>query len=225
MKEEIRNLIGQKKIIWVLCIAFLKEVCYWIWLEQKPVQTILKLAVAVLIFTICYGWKNRPATLQGKMILTAFGVFIAADLAITWQFLAGGALFLIGHLILVICFWICRKPSRTKILVWLVLTAAEAVPVILLIHQHNYSILIGCLAALYGSVLILMAVCAAGQENRIITAGAYLFLASDLLLALHKVSASLQWLHAPSILLFYLSLGMFLLGCSKVHVVKGDCSD
>lgn len=210
------------KLIWVLLIAALKETCYWIWPEEMLLNTILKLAAGVAVFMICYGWNCFPGKDRGGshaegtdwLTIAAVILFIIADMVIRWQFLVSGALFFLGHLLLVICFWIKRRPSMKSLIVWAVLTVVEAPLLIWLLTSNEFSFPVGCLGAVYGSMLIMMVVSAFRQEC-LAMAGAVLFVLSDLFLALHKAFDSLQWMHAPSILLFYLSIGLFLLNINK----------
>ena len=210
MKGSAMSAEQKRKLVLVLIIAIIKECCFWIWQEQDLLNTILKLAAGVAVFLVCLYPLRRPASKKQTLVLAAAIFFIIADLVIKWQFLISGALFFLGHLLLVIRFWIHRKPGKKGILIWAVLTVIEAPLMILLLTKHEFSFAVGCLGAVYGSLLLFMAVCAVYQE-RMITAAAFLFLFSDLFLALHKAFTALQWMHAPSILLFYLSLGMFLL--------------
>jgi len=140
-------------------------------------------------------------------------IFILADLLIKWKFLISGVLFLIRHILLIVCFCMEKKPTRKGIAVWAVLTVAEAPLMIRLLGQYGFSPAVGCAGAVYGSVLALMVVCALRQAE-ILAAGAIMFACSDICLALYKASAGLWWMHAPSILLFYMALGMFLIYCS-----------
>ena len=225
METDRKDLKRQEwhKLVIVFCVAVIKELCFWLWPEQILLNTILKLIAGAAIYLICCGRKYRPSSAEERWIIISVLLFILADLLIRWQFLISGALFLVGHLLLAICFWRERKPTRLGIVIWIALTAVEAPFMIWLLTHNGFSLLIGCGGAVYGTVLALMIVCALRQET-ILTAAAILFGCSDLCLALHKAFASLKWMHIPSILLFYLSIGMFLLYCaSRAH--RGSCGE
>jgi len=196
------------QLILILCIASAKELCFWLWRDQILLNTVLKLLAGTAIFLVCR--VRRPVLRRDWLILIATVLFIIADLVIRWQFLVSGALFFLGHLLLIIYFMLHKKPAVWGFIIWGVMTAVEAPLMIRLLTIHGFTFAVGCLGALYGSMLVFMVVCALRQE-KFMAAAALLFVISDLFLALYKAFAALQWMHAPSILLFYLSIGIFLL--------------
>ena len=200
------------QLVLILCIASVKEICFWLFPEQILLNTVLKLFAGVAIFLVCR--VRKPVFRRDWLILIAAVLFIIADLLIKWQFLVSGALFFLGHLLLIIYFCLNKKPTARGLIIWGVLTAAEAPFMIWLLTKHGFSFLTGCLGAMYGSMLVLMVVCAL-RQNKLMASAALLFVFSDLFLALHKAFTVLQWMHAPSILLFYLSIGMILLNVRK----------
>ena len=81
---------------------------------------------------------------EEKGIIASVMIFILADLLIKWKFLISGVLFLIGHILLIVCFCMEKKPTRKGIAVWAVLTVAEAPLMIRLLGQYGFSPAVGC---------------------------------------------------------------------------------
>ena len=156
MESEMMNITKTEKrqLILVLCIASVKELFFWLFPEQILLNTILKLFAGAAVFLACR--VRRPAFSRDWLILLAAALFIIADLLIKWQFLVSGAVFFLGHLLLIVYFCLNKKPAAKGLIIWGVLTAAEAPLMIWLLTIHEFTFLIGCLGALYGSMLVLM---------------------------------------------------------------------
>ena len=210
--RESRRHKTYRTLFLVFCIAACKELFFWLFPDELVLNTAVKLVAGAAVILVSCGLRYRPSSAEEKAIITAVFLYILADLVMRWIFLLSGALFLAGHLIVIFCLTRKKKPSRKGLVVWAVQTGIETPFLICLFQKNGLSLAAGLAGALYGSVLVLMTVCAA-DHVKILAAAVILFVCSDFLLALFKLSSSLRWIHTPSILLFYLSIGLFLIYC------------
>jgi uncharacterized membrane protein YhhN len=128
---------------------------------------------------------------------------ILADILICYSFAGGAALFLVGHVLLIVAFQHRNRMTKGRWVQWAILSAA----VIALIGFVFVPMkgLYAWIAAVYAPVILLMRCCGGRQTVRIRFAS-LLFLVSDVLLAVYFAMLSEPMVHILYMLLFYLAL-------------------
>ena len=188
------------------CIALAKAITYWIQPEELILSTILKVlaGITVILFALIKAGLKDPFS---KKIFLVILIFIAADILMMLFFPAGGGLFAFGHLLLVIFFWMEKKPSRKSLMIGAIIAAIDAVLIFILVQNYfPGSLVLPIGGGIYAILLVAMVVSSIKMPN-LLTIAAFLFLASDALLALDKALVTKLWIHSISTVLFYLSLG------------------
>lgn len=200
----------QGAVIWLLtavfCVAAVEaEGAYWLLADRPLIRLIWKAVAGAAVLTVFF-LKHRKDEKLGSGLLPALIVAIAADLVMTYAFLPGAALFLIGHVLLVICFMKKTRMSRGQWVQWGILSLLVSG---LIIWQFVPRMgITAWAAAVYAPVLFLMVYSASAQNARIRFA-AGIFLASDLLLGASSTVWTDPLAHILCMALFSASLMLF----------------
>ncbi|MBR3402145.1 MAG: hypothetical protein IKG67_07880 [Parasporobacterium sp.] len=194
-----------------LCFAILaaigaccSEAAYWIFPENPGIRTICKAVTAVCILACAFSGGNRKGR-EFWWTMSALAAACAADVIIVSSFPVGAGLFALAHICLVILFYKQRPLTRRRWLIWGGISAC-LVAVILALGSGMGIYAYG--AAVYAPILILMVFTAINQKG-IRRIAAFIFLASDLLLALYQWKHIHLALHVIYMGLFYAAMLMF----------------
>ena len=184
--------------------ACCSEAAYWIWPEQTGIRTICKAVTAVCILACAFFGGNRKGR-EFRWIIAALAAACAADVIIVASFPIGAGLFALAHICLIILFYKENPLSRRSWILWGIISAC-LVALILALGSEMGIYAYG--AAVYAPILILMVFTAKGQKG-FRRAAAFIFLASDLLLALYQWKHIHPALHVIYMGLFYAAMLMF----------------
>ena len=200
----------QGAVIWLLtavfCVAAVEaEGAYWL-LADRPLIRLIWKAVAGASVLAVFFLKHRKVENLWTSVLPALITAIVADLVMTYTFLPGAALFLIAHVLLVICFMRKTRMSRGQWAQWAVLSLIVS-GLIIWTFVPRLGITAWA-AAVYAPVLFLMVYSASAQNARIRYA-AGIFLASDLLLGASSTVWTDPLAHILCMALFSASLMLF----------------
>jgi len=184
--------------------ACCSEAAYWIFPDNPGIRTICKAVAAVCILICGFSGENRKGR-RFWWTMAALAAACAADVIIVSSFPVGAGLFALAHICLVILFYKYKPLTRKRWLIWGIISACLAAAILAVgsgMGIYAYG------AAVYAPILILMVFTAIDQRG-ICRIAAFIFLASDLLLALY------QWKHIHPVLhviymgLFYAAMLMF----------------
>ena len=208
------NLEKKGSGVWLLlamfCIASVEaEGSFWLLADQPIIRFLWKSVVGITVLAVFFiRHKKRGPLLSSVFPGLAFA--IAADLLMTFAFIPGVALFLLGHILLTICFLKKKPMSRAQWIQWAILSLIVACLILLAFASQ-----LGMKAwavAVYAPVLLLMVYSVSWQTPRIRYAAGF-FLVSDFLLGAFLVGVWPDPLaHILCMALFSISLMLFALG-------------
>lgn len=200
----------QGAVIWLLtavfCVAAVEaEGAYWLLADRPLIRLIWKAVAGAAVLAVFFLKRRKDESLRAG-VLPGLAAAVAADLVMTYTFLAGAALFLIAHVLLVICFMRKTRMSRGQWAQWAVLSLIVS-GLIIWTFVPRLGITAWA-AAVYAPVLFLMVYSASAQNARIRYA-AGIFLASDLLLGASSTVWTDPLAHILCMALFSASLMLF----------------
>ena len=149
----------------------------------KYIGIILVVAFAVFL-------KNRQKNQDGKLVLAALGITLAADffLLFTPYYVAGVTIFCAAHLV-----YICRYRKKFGLRITVPTVLLLAVVHVLLSEKGSELSLLYAVCGIYGILIITATICAEKAENlprrsrRAAVAGMILFILCDINVALFQV--------------------------------------
>lgn len=195
----------KSSIVWstaYLASAFAVEAGYLFLPGRVLIWSLLKAAAFLFLFLRLFSGREQPGRPRLSLSLAAMLLYAAADLLISVNLVAGGALYAFGHLVLIRAMRLKRPLAKAGLVLWVsgALLICILVPVL-----FRSRFLLGCGIALYGIILIGVPVFAV-PFSRFLRSGTLLFLLSDLFLAVQLIFPRLRGFQIAGIILFYLSL-------------------
>ncbi len=154
-----------------------------------------------------YRGYQLHRTRFGLIITLAIVLGLIADVTINISFLAGGAVFLIGHLLYDIAFFSEKRPSRNEVILWFALTALAAIPMYLFRSRFD-SLLNAAGPFVYISILI-STVVFSWSHGKMIFAAALIFALSDCFMVINMLISSNIFLKILALLVYYGSLLLY----------------
>lgn len=148
-----------------------------------------------------------------KWIAAAVGAASAADVVIVSSFPVGAGLFAAAHICLIILFYQNLPLARRSWIIWGIVSACLAAAILVLGFEKG---IYAFGAAAYAPILLLMVFTAKGQKG-LRRIAAFLFLASDLMLAIYQWKHIHITLHVGYMALFYTALLMFAWSAGRGH--------
>lgn len=201
--------------LWLLlalfCVAATEaEGAYWLLADMTWVRFAWKAVAGASALALYFLRQKKGKEPDG--MLPGLAAVIAGDLVITWSFIPGVALYILGHILLIICFLRKKAVSGAVWAQWAVIAALAAGLIIFVfvprIGTNAWA------AAAYAPVVLLMAYTVSGQGTRIRYAAAF-FLVSDLLLGIYFAGWKEPLAHILYMALFSASVILFALGERK----------
>ena len=187
------------------------EAAYWFFADMAWVRIVWK-AVVALCCLFLYVHLHRK---EGSLLHSFFPSVLlaaAADIVISFHFIAGAALFLMCHAVLSYQFQHRSPMSRGRWIQWGAVSATLS-SLIILFYALSHGAA-GWAVAAYAPVLLLMVFSCRNQPVRI-RVSAILFLTSDLLLGLYAALLEDPMIHVVYMFLFYLALLLLTLGPAR----------
>lgn len=162
---------------------------------------VLKFCASLPSVLYAYRGYQLRHTKFGLIITLAIVLGLIADVSINISFLAGGAVFLIGHLLYDFAFFSEQRPSGKQVVLWLVLTVLAAAA-IYLFRNHFDSFLNAAGPFLYISILI-STVVFSWSHGKMIFAAALIFALSDCFMVGNMLFNSTILLKILALLVYY----------------------
>lgn len=175
--------------------------------EAHAIIALLKFSASLptVLFAL-KGYQIRP-TLFGRYIVLAIVAGMIADIAININPVAGGTIFLAGHLLYVLAFLSEAKPSRRQVALWLTLSAFMIIP--LSVFRARIGSLFYCInGGIYFCVLIATVVFSLSLE-RMVFAAAIVFALSDCLMIANKFGGGGMIMRIIALEVYYGSLLLY----------------
>jgi uncharacterized membrane protein YhhN len=198
---------------WVaLVVAALAAVADWwaVAAARKRVEYVAKPLATLALLVVAASIDTDLGGRQGWFVV-ALALSLAGDVFLMLpddRFVAGLASFLLGHVAYVIGFWVVDRPSGAPLVV-----GAIAVAVVVVVLARR--ILAGLRASgdqalappvtAYMAVIAVMVVSASGTGAARAGAGAWLFLASDALIAWNRFVRPLAWAPVAIMVTYHLA--------------------
>ncbi len=178
---------------------------------SKGLQIAVKCAATAMAAVVALTGCLQNTTVAHWVLLAGLVACTAADGILCVHFMAGGAVFALGHVLYITAFCLMRRPDQYSAILFLCLAGLAAACFIRFRHRIGHRFPFVCA---YAAVLITMLALASAQAP-LYFAGALLFTFSDALLGWLLISGSRQlWLDYLSLGAYY--LGQFLLGLAAV---------
>ena len=173
----------KRKAFWfllaVFCVAVVEaEGSFWLLADMTWIRFLWKAVAGAAVLSMFFLTRMQKEKLWSS-VLPGLAAAIAADLVITWAFLPGTALFLLGHVLLIVSFLKKNPMSRTQWIQWAVLSVITS-GLIVLVFVPRYGINAWAVTV-YAPVLLLMVYSVSKESPRIRHAAGF-FLTSDFLL-------------------------------------------
>jgi uncharacterized membrane protein YhhN len=192
----------------------------WLWGHlPSPEADIATKGAAVGLLALAAASRARGA--DGRLLASVLALGALGDVLLEIDFAAGASAFAAGHIVAIILYLRNRRAAPGPVdraVAALVPVAAAALPLLLLRGRPE-----AIAFAFYGALVGAMA--AAAWTSRfprpLVGAGAFLFLASDMLIAL-RLGSGAGWLSWPIWYLYYLGQLMIYLGVTDAKLGEGD---
>jgi hypothetical protein len=152
------------------------------------------------------GYQLRK-TKFGFFVLLAIILGMVADVSINLSFLAGGAFFLVGHLLYDFAFLSVSKPSKKQIVLWLILTALMIIP-LYIFRAKIGSPAYAAVGLVYISILI-STVVFSWSLDKMIFAAAAIFAVSDCFMVINILTDGSTLMKILALLVYYGSLLLY----------------
>lgn len=162
---------------------------------------VLKFCASLPSVLYAYRGYQQCHTRFGLIVTLAIALGLIADVSINISFPAGGAVFLISHLLYDFAFFSEQKPSKKQIILWLVLTVLAAAA-IYLFRDHFDSFLNAAGPFLYISILI-STVVFSWSHGKMIFAAALIFALSDCFMVGNMLFNSTILMKILALLVYY----------------------
>lgn len=182
-----------------------------IWAQPVPEAALIAVK-GIGVGSLAVAAASIARTADGWLLAAVLALGSAGDVLLEIEFGAGAAAFALGHVVAILLYLRNRRAANR--VDWstaaLLPVAAAIIPAILLRERPEavpfaaYALLLGSMA---GSAWL-------SRFSRLVTAGALLFLASDMLIAT-RLAIGEAWLGLPIWLLYYVGQLMIFLGVTS----------
>ena len=169
--------------------------------HSRGLEIAVKCAATAMAAAVALLGCLRNGTAPHWVMLAGLAACAVADGVLCVRFLAGGAVFALGHVLYMTAFWLMRRPDGRSALLFLCLAGLAAAALLRFRRRIGRRLPLVCA---YAAVLLLMVTLASAQAP-LYFAGALLFAFSDALLGY-------LMLESGHVRLDYLSLGAYYLG-------------
>lgn len=178
------------------------EAAFWLLADRMLYRVIWKAAVGFALIVLYWLRREKGEPFRVSLFPGLLAA-ILADILICYTFVGGAALFLVGHVLLIVAFQNRNRMTKGRWVQWVIVSAAVITLIAFVFIPMKG--LYAWVAAVYAPVILLMRYCGGRQTVRIRFAS-LLFLISDVLLAVYFALLSEPMIHVLYMLLFYIAL-------------------
>ena len=208
-KADARN----RRIWYILCFLLCCANAVCVRLQQTAAPealfpaAVLKFCASLPTVVLAYTGYRSEKNRADRLLLLAIVLCLAADVSINLSFIAGGAIFLIGHLFFDAAFIRMKKPEKKQWIQLAVTAAGGAVLLAVFYKRMNSPVLF--FGALIYLVILFSTLILSFRLDRRLFAAAAVFAVSDALMAINMVTNAGMAMRILALLVYYGALILY----------------